>query len=186
MTRLLLILVLCLPIAVLARDFGPTPGELSPPWDGQTFRTISDDATGLSVDVPMHAFRFETRHFGPDLPAERVTDAYTVSGPDGIEEVSIELFDDREQLGLDAFFDRHFGFMTLNAAVRRGRTVGAQKRPALVVEQPSAPGSYARVSTLFATGRRIVRVTCVNGESERAVAVYERVLASLSFRKAGR
>ena len=169
-----------------ARDFGPTPGEVSPPWDGRTFRTMTDDVTGLSVDVPMHAFRFETRHFGTGLPAGRATEAYTIYGPAGTEEVSIELFDDRDTLGLDGFFDRHLDFMARNASIRRGSTIGVQKTPAIVIEQPSLPGSYARVSAVFARGRRIVRVTCINGESDRAVAVYDRVLESISLRKAAR
>jgi hypothetical protein len=164
-----------------ALDDGPLPGEGSPAWDGRTFRRITDEARSVSFEVPMLGFRLEARHLGDDLPAGRVTDTYTLTGPDGVEEVAVELFDNHERLSLDRFFDRHLAFMAENAAVHRQRRVGPQERPAIVVEQPSLPGSYARVAAVSSFGVRVVRVTCVNGESPRAVAAYERLLETLAL-----
>jgi hypothetical protein len=172
--------------AALARDSGPAPGEGSPAWDGVTFRPMVDEARGIAFEVPMLGFRLEARHFGSDLPADRVTDAYALSGPDGVEEVAIELFEDRERLGAVAFFEKHLAFMKQGSSVERERMVGPERRAAIVVEQPSLPGSYARVAAVFALGSRVVRVTCVNGEDARAVAAYRRVLETITSRKAAR
>ncbi len=178
---LLLALLLLVPLGARAGDDGPMPGTGSPPWDGVTWRPISDPVTSLHFEVPMLGFRVEKRHLARP-PLGVVTATYDISGPEG-QEVGIDVFDNPQGLGLHDFFDRYLSFMRDGGAFVSDGTVGRSALPAIVMEQPVAPGILPQAATVCALGGRIIRVTCLNEENRRAGEVYVRVLDTLTIEK---
>lgn len=166
------------PRAMAAFD-GPQPGEDSPAWDGETYWRYFDPDTGVSFDVPMLGFHLETRHFDAPPDELRVRHTFIVSSAEG-PEVAIEVFDNPDALSLVAFFDRHFAWMRGDEVAVSQGVVGQRRRPAIVIEQPRSPQMFAQRTVVLQLDGRVHRVTCANRDEPRALAVFERVLDSLT------
>jgi hypothetical protein len=156
----------------------PPPGTEAPPWDFQTFRHLVDDPTGVGFDVPMQGFLLETRHFDAKTPDFRVKHSFTVSGPGGLE-VTIDVFANPEGLDLARFLDTRLGFLRDGTEAVSRRTAGARRVPALFLERPKQPGSFAQPVALLALGSRVFRVTCNDEDDPRAALVFARILRTL-------
>lgn len=97
---------------------------------------------------------------------------------DGSALVTIDVFDDFDDIGVDAWLAREMAFLrTPEATVRSFRHRGA---PAVRIEQPRSPQSYARTIVLLRAGRLLVRVTCEDASDPTAAAALERVVGSLT------
>ena len=84
-----------------------------------------------------------------------------------------------------AWFDRTLGFMRTPDSTLASGAAGRGRVAALFVEQPRSPqASGRRFAVLRLAGREghvalVVRVTCLDRDDARSVAVFEQVLASL-------
>jgi len=132
-----------------AGDVGPAPGEGQPPWNGETFRHVTDDASGTTFDLPLIGFRLETRHF--DDKASEVKHAFTLWGPGGLE-VMVEAFANPEGAPLERFLDAHLAFMKTPHSAVTGGVAGARNVAALFLEErrSRAPTRSRRRSSAWA------------------------------------
>jgi hypothetical protein len=184
--RGLAILVL---VAALSACADPGAGEPQPAppattWDGAAFARHADRTAGLAFDLPAAGYRVAARHFARDLPAHKLRHSIAVSGPHGVA-VTVDAWDNPDGLALAAWFERHLAFTKAPPALVSPGAATAARVPAIVVAQPRSEQSLGRDLTVFALGRRVVRVTCHDRDDERTQALCARVLATLAA-EAGR
>jgi hypothetical protein len=144
-------------------------------WDGQSYRGYSDEASGLSFEVPLAGFLLEARHFEPELPVGQVKHLFTLSGPTG-PEVTVDVWVDPSKPDVSAFFEAYLAFMRDGETAIASGVVSKQRVAGLLLAQPRSGQSFGRKAAVFAVGDRVFRITCLDKDDARARKVFERLL----------
>ena len=153
---------------------GAVPG---PAWDGFSFRSHSDEVSGLRFDLPLTGMLFESRHFERDAPALRVRDTLTLFGANG-PAVSVDVWHNPEGLELARWFQANLSFLLEKDTAVLSRSATRLRVEARVLEQPRTGQAFARKVAVFALGKRVFRVTCVNRDDRDSLAAFDRLLDS--------
>ncbi len=160
---------------LVAHAAGPEDAVPGPKWDGATFRAYSDETAKVSFEVPLTAFRLESRHFD-EAKLGQAHDLLVLSGPQGAE-VTVDVFVDAGPAEPGRFFEQHLSFLRQPEVSIASVMVEGPRRPGLLFVQPRGQ-AFARRTVLFAEGARVFRVTCLDADDARARAVFEHVLAT--------
>jgi hypothetical protein len=146
-------------------------------WDGTSYRAYVDPASRLRFQVPSTGHRVLAQQFPLTTPPVKMKHAMAIA-QGSAETVRVEVWHNTERLELQAWFDKYMAFtLSGGAALRRARAAGGVE--AIVVDQPRSPQASARTMGFFELGNRVVRVTCLDADSDRAHAVYDKVLETL-------
>ncbi|MBI3185625.1 MAG: hypothetical protein HYZ28_26095 [Myxococcales bacterium] len=167
-------------LLVVEAGGGGVPG---PGWDGFSFRSHTDEVTGLRFDLPLTGVLFESRHFEPDPAGQMLEHALTLFGQEG-PTVAVEVWTNPRRLELSRWFHEHQAFLLEKDTAVLSRSATRQKVEALVLEQPRTGQAFARKVAFFTLGQRVFRVTCVNRDDRNTLAAWERLLDT--FEEAGR
>jgi hypothetical protein len=158
---------------LIAHAAGPEDALPGPQWDGATFRAYSDEAANVSFEVPLTQFRVESRHFD-EAKVGQARHLLVLSGPEGAE-VTVDVFYDAGPAEAGRFFEEHLPFLRQPEVSIASVMVEGPRLPGLLFVQPRMQ-AFARRTVLFASGERVVRITCLNADDTRTRAVFERVL----------
>ena len=97
------------------------------------------------------------------------------------EVLRIEVWENSEGLELNAWFDKYLRFMaTPDASVEAGKA-GHARADAILIRQPGSEQATPRSNAVFALGRRVLRVTCIDAGDPRSMAIFERVTGELDL-----
>ncbi len=157
-----------------------TPESWEAPWDGQSFRPHLDEATGAVFPLPFSGFHFEARHRPPggDEAAGVARHLWTLSGPWGAE-VTVDAWDNPEGQLLQAWVERHLGFLYFGDPALFSGPASARGLPSLGFHHVRTGQSHARRTVVFAAGRRVFRITCEDAEDARMLRLFEEMVRAL-------
>jgi hypothetical protein len=163
-------------------DPGGTPevGAADFAWNGTAMRNHRDAPSALSFPVPVTGFRVTAMHFDPATGPIKMKHELTLS-QDRREVIRIEVWNDTQQLGLDAFFDEYLRFMASPESVVERARAGRAGVDAIVVRQPRSEQSAPRRHTVFALDGQIVRVTAIDDTDPTTAKIYDRVTRNLEL-----
>lgn len=151
-----------------------TSASATPLEEAQLF---ADSPSGARFSLPSRGLRTSVEHYDATLPPQKIRHSVTVTAV-GTRLVRIDLWDNPEKLSLQQWFERHLAFTVADGATVEQRRVGVSHAEGIVVNQLRSPQSEARRIAVFASGARIVRVTCYDSADEQSVKVFDRVTES--------
>lgn len=157
------------PPAIGAADFA---------WDGVHVRTHRDAPSALRFPVPVTGYRVTATHFDPATPPVKMKHELSLS-QDRREVLRIEVWNDTEGLGLQAWFDQYLRFMATPDAVVETARAGRNRVDSIVVRQPRSEQALARRSVILALEGRILRVTSIDDADPTCSAIFDRVVDAL-------
>jgi len=136
-------------------------------------------ALGYSLPTPA-AFTVVVEPAPADTPADRAQEAVVLQ-QGGVGVVRVEVWRNPKKWTLQAWFDAEMGFLLVNGA-QLGKARATRKAvPALVLDTPRSPQSYARRLLFFAVGPLLVRATCENVSDAAALAALGTVQAGFDL-----
>jgi hypothetical protein len=181
-------LTACLCLACNAAGPDPKTDETAVPepvaaadfdWDGTSVRRHRDRKSGLAFAVPATGFRVTATHFAP-TSAGKLEHELRIE-QDRREVARIDVWYDRDDLGLSAWFDQHLRFMVTPDAVVEKSRASRGRVETIVVRHPRSPHARARRAAVLWLDGRVVRVTSLDDDDPQVRAIFERVLEQLEI-----
>jgi len=145
-------------------------------WDGLTFRRYADARAHVAFSVPLTQTLLESRHFA-NVAETQMTDVLTLSGPSGFE-LEIGIWANPKQESVDAWIPEHLGFLLTSDRAQIPWHAMHGHTPAVLFEHPRTGQQFGRRTAVFAVDGKIVRITCINKDDQRAAAEFEAALDS--------
>jgi hypothetical protein len=144
-------------------------------------RTFTEPVTGLRFPMPA-GVTVDVRHFDASLPPQKFRHAIqliTETGP----AVLLHVWDNPERLDAKAWFGAHLAFLVDSETRTSERPMSREKLAGILLMQPRSPQARSQATAVFASGERIIAVTCVDPDGD-AIArdLFERILDELDPR----
>ena len=152
------------------------------PWDEVTTRTVTDEASGLRLPVPLTGALLQSRHFSDAKPALQMRHVFTLSSVEG-EVAEVAVFENPKQLELEAFITQTLSFLRLGEHAEMAWTATPAKVKAVLFEHPRTGQQYARRAAVFSSGGFIIVVSCRNIEDRFAAGAFAALLAGLEVQR---
>jgi len=138
---------------------------------------VADAPSGVHFTVPFSYLRASVEHFDATLPPHKIRHSVTVKAL-STPVLQVDVWDNPSGLSLQQWFDAHLAFSVTEGTTVTHRDVGRERTEAIVVDQPRSPQSDPRRIATFATGGRIVRVTCYDSADPSSVTTFDEALAT--------
>jgi len=156
----------------------PTTRSRGQPLGPSPRPAYHDLEEGLSFQVG-DGVSVATEHHAVDDPGT-IRSLYTLSGPEGLL-LSVDVWRDPHRLPLETWFERHLAFTRDPEAVVRWTRLTTHQSPGMVIDRPRTPHAFPRRIAVVSVAGRVIRLTCHRSDDPAALALFERVLASLAL-----
>jgi hypothetical protein len=166
-------------IATLLAGGGPANDRLE--WDGVSTRTVSDEASGVRLPVPLTGMALETKHFASAKPGVQMRHVFSLSSPQG-EALEVGVFENPQGLSLEVFVSKSLTYLLVAEHVEMPWTATPSKVKALLFEHPRTGQQYARRTAVFAIGGRVITLSCRNLQDRFAVGAFAAALDGLEVK----
>jgi hypothetical protein len=152
-------------------------------WDGVALRSHRDAPSALRFPIPATGYRVRATHFDPSTPPIKMKHEISILR-ERSEVIRVDVWNDSEGLGLNAWFEKYLRFMATPDATVETTRAGKVGASSIVVLQPRSEQATARRHVITEIDGRVLRVTVTDADDARAGAIFDRISADLEVEAA--
>jgi len=156
----------------------PKVGAVELDWDGVAVRSHRDAPSALRFPIPATGYRVRATHFDPSTPPVKMKHEISIIR-DRYEVLRVDVWNDSEGLGLNAWFNRYLGFMATPSSIVETTRAGKAGETAIIVREPRSEQATARRNVIVEIDGRVVRVTQLDEDDARARSIFDGITRDL-------